>query len=402
MYVHGIRALFSFPGYVVEKITMAADMGQVFLRRDKRFRLTCPACGARMAANRVKMQTAKDLPLGTACLVMLTYEAIQGRCSVCGGRSTIHPPGINPHARATRRLMHFVCRLARHMPLRQIPELVPISQPTASRWDRSVLTELLPEPNLDGLRVLLVDEKAVRKGQGYVTLVMNGDNGELLHMAEGRKKASLESFFNKLSHAQKASIVAVAMDRAGIYRSVVKAELPHADVVFDKFHLIRNYHDVIDRVRRIEWRKANDADRSVIKGQRYNLFRNPENRTPSQTHKLHALLAINKPLMRAYVLKDALREVWTYAQGSWSKDYLDQWIAWGLKSGVGAVMTFARSLSKVKQEILNYHRHKITTGPLEAFNNVVGRIIHRACGMPNLDYLFLKLRQESLNFVPPK
>jgi len=402
MYVHGIRALFRFPGYVVHKITMTPDVAQVFLRRDKRFRLACPACGGTMAVNRTSTQTAKDLPLGTAGLVVLTYPAIQGRCSACGGRATIRPPGIAPHGRATRRLMHFVCRLARHMPLSHIPEVVPISQPTAGRWDRAVLSEYLPPPDLDHLRILLIDEKAIRKHHGYVTLVMNGENGELLHMAEGKKKASLQSFFDKLTPAQKASIVAVALDRAGAYRDVVRTELPHADLVLDKFHLIRNYNDVIDKVRRTEWQKASEKDKGVIKGQRYNLFRNPENRTAPQRRSLYALLAINEPLMRTYVLKDALRQVWTYTIRGWARRHLAKWVSWAKESAVPAVMKFARSLWTVREEILNYCKHRITTGPLEAFNNTVSRIVHRACGMPDLEYLHLKLRQESLDFVPQK
>jgi len=46
--VHGIRKLFRFPGYVVAKITMTDDLPQVNLRRDKRCRLACLACGATM------------------------------------------------------------------------------------------------------------------------------------------------------------------------------------------------------------------------------------------------------------------------------------------------------------------------------------------------------------------
>ncbi len=45
MYVHGIRRLFAFAEYVIDKVTMASDVTQVFLRRDRRFRLRCPACG---------------------------------------------------------------------------------------------------------------------------------------------------------------------------------------------------------------------------------------------------------------------------------------------------------------------------------------------------------------------
>ena len=44
----------------------------------------------------------------------------------------------------------------------------------------------------------------------------------------------------------------------------------------------------------------------------------------------------------------------------------------------------------------------LNLGDLEAFNNTISRLIHRACGMRDTDYLFLKLRQESLPCVPQK
>ena len=399
MYVHGIRALFPFAGYVIQKLTMTTDIAQVILRRDRRFRLACPACGATMAVNRTKTQTARDLALGTARLVVVTYPAIQGRCSGCGSCATIHPPGIDPHAKATRRLMHFVCRLARYMPLGHIPEIVAISQRTAGRWDRKVLREHLPAPDLDNLRILRIDEKAVRKPHGYVTLVMNGQTGELLHLAEGKKKSSLQSFFDKLSDQQKQRVVAVGMDRAGAYREVVKSELPDADIVLDKFHLIANYHAVIDEVRRSEWRKASAEDKAVIKGQRFNLFRSPWRRTGTQTRNLMALLQINENLAKAYILKEALRKLWDYKYPKSAAKYLATWCRWAAVSGVEALRKFGRSLLRAKEEVLNYCKHRITTGRLEGFNNTVSRIIHRACGMQDLDYLFLKLRQESLEFV---
>jgi transposase len=191
-----------------------------------------------------------------------------------------------------------------------VKEVVGIDDATAFRWDQAILSQNLPPPKLDDLRILLIDEKAVRKRHGYVTLVMNGATGELLYLAEGKKKESLQSFFDQLSPAQKASIVAVGMDRAGAYLEVVKAQLPDAAIVFDKFHLIANYHAVIDQVRRQEWRKASAEHRDVIKGQRYNLFRNPSNPTPQQTQSLMNPLHINRNLAVVYILKDALRKLW--------------------------------------------------------------------------------------------
>jgi len=402
MYVHGIRRLFQFPGYTVEKVSVGVGIGQVTLRRDGRVRLACSSCGATMAQNREVIQTARDLPLGLAGVVVLTYPAIQGRCRACGKTVTIHPPGIEPNARATRRLMHFLCRLARAMTLSDAAELLGIAPATAYRWDRAVLKAGLPPPKLDGLRILLIDEKMVRRRHGYVTLVMNGENGELLYMAEGKKKASLDGFFAMLSAEQAAGVVAVAMDRAGAYYEVVKARLPNVDVVFDKFHLVKNYNDVIDTVRRIEWRRAKAADKAVIKGQRYNLFRRPEHRSEEQTRSLEALLAINKNLSTVHLLGEQLAQLWTYKSRGWASRYLDQWIGWARESALAPLHRFAQSLRKAREEILNYFKHRITTARLEGFNNLISRIVHRACGVKDLDYLFLKLRQESLNWIPQK
>ena len=396
MYVRGIRSLFAFAGYVVSRVSVSAQLVQVNLKRDKRYGLVCPGCGGRMHRNREVLQTARDLPLGSAVLVMLVYPALQGRCRSCGGFSTIHPPGIDEHARATRRLMEFVSCCARFMPLSHVGELVQVDDVTAGRWDRAILRSKLPPPALDNLRILLIDEKAVRKRHGYVTLVMNGENGELVYLAEGKKKESLQGFFDLLNPRQKASIVAVAMDRAGAYYQVVKDQLPDADIVLDKFHLIANYNAVIDEVRRAEWHKASAADKHVIKGQRYNLFRRPENRTAQQAQSLQKLLAINRNLATVEVLKDDLDRLWEYRYPGAAVKYLRRWVDWARTSGIEALRKFARGLLKAKTEVLNFCKHRITTGPLEAFNNTVSRIIHRACGVRDLDYLFLKLRQESI------
>ncbi|MFT4640698.1 MAG: transposase [Verrucomicrobiales bacterium] len=114
--------------------------------------------------------------------------------------------------------MRRVSQMARYAPVTAVAEMMGLGESTVRRYDMAVLKEDLPEPNLDGLRVLIIDEKSIRRGHGYVTLVLNnGETGELLHMAEGKKKASLESFFDKLTDKQKASMEAVCIDRAGSY-----------------------------------------------------------------------------------------------------------------------------------------------------------------------------------------
>ncbi len=99
---------------------------------------------------------------------------------------------------------------------------------------QEVLKEDLPPPDLDYLRTLLVDEKAVRRGHNYVTIVLNGDTGEPLYMAEGKKREILDRFFEQLTSEQKSRVEAVGIDRSGTYQSSIQAHLPEAAIVYDR------------------------------------------------------------------------------------------------------------------------------------------------------------------------
>jgi transposase len=95
--------------------------------------------------------------------------------------------------------MRRVSEMAKYAPVTAVAKMMSLGESTVRRYDMAVLKEDLPEPSLDDLRVIIIDEKSIRRGHGYVTLVLNGETGELLHMTEGKKKASLESFFEKLT-----------------------------------------------------------------------------------------------------------------------------------------------------------------------------------------------------------
>lgn len=379
----------------MEKINSDGERAQVHLVWDDRCRPRCTACGDPMRLNRKTPQSALDLPLGCASVVLLRYEAVQGFCTRCHHYQTVRPLEIVEHHRATLRLLRHVSLLCRWLPALQVCQVLPITPATAWRYDRFILQTELPAPNLDGLEAIIIDEKHLGRG-GFITLVLNARNGELLYLAEGRGQEALAGFFARLSAEQKAGILAVALDRSGAYRAAVNHHLPAADIVLDKFHLIANYHEVIDQVRRRTYREADAGARSFIKGQRYNLFRNPQNLSATGRKELKELLAANQELHLVYLLKDYLKQVWTYTYRRCAEKTLLGWIDLALESGVRELARFAKGLAEAKDQILSFCKHRITSAKIEAFNNIVSRVIHKACGVSNLDYLFLKLRQESL------
>lgn len=392
------RHLYDFSGWVIQEIQVTQILAVVKLQRDKRLTIYCPHCIRKAGLNRQVTQTAYDLPLGPVNLVMIQYEALQGYCNHCMSHFTLHPPGIDSYAHATGRLMHYVCRLCRFMPTSKIPLFLPISASTARRWDKRILAEHLPNPDLDNLRVLLIDEKSIGAGHQYMTVVMNGETGEVLHLAEGKKKTSLESFFQKLSSHQVKKIKAVGIDRGGAYKAVLQEYAPDAQIVYDKFHIVANLNTAIDEVRRSEWRDACKMDRAFIKGQRFNLLRNAHKLSDDQCDNLGRLFEANEALFQAYLLKDAFSTLWTYVRPKWASKFLDNWIEWAKETGLEPLIKFAKGIDRDRNEILAWIKHRVTSAKLEAFNATINRIVKRACGYRDLEYLYLKIRQEA---APP-
>ena len=395
-----LKALYEFAGCVVDKILVEMIGVQVKMRRDRRCKPRCPGCEVILNEVREGEICVFDLPMADKTAVWVTLPAVQGRCPKCGELSTPRPPEIHPTRNATWRLMRWVAAWASICPASEVAEMFEIGESTVRRYETDVLEADLPEPDLDGLEVLLVDEKSVRKGHGYVTVVLNGRTGELLHMAEGKKKESLESFLATLTKEQKNSIRAVCIDRNGAYRSVLAEQLPKAEIVHDRFHIMANLNSAIDEVRRSEWRSAKAEGKKVIKGSRYLLMMNRENLDESGRDRLLEITRLNEKLSTAYVLKEDFRAIYTHSPSvRAARARIRRWHDAVLASGIAPLIRFAKGVMRDIKEVTAYFKHRVTSGRIEAFNNQIARLIHRACGMTNLKHLFLKMRAQSLKQI---
>ena len=117
-------------------------------------------------------------------------------------------------------------------------------------------------------------------------------------------------------------------------------------------------------------------------------------------YKLALRKEMDRNLAVVYILKDDLRKLWEYRCPKAAAKHLARWCGWAAVSGIEAVRKFGRSPMRAEEEVLNFCRHRITTGRLEGFNNIVSRIVHRARGIRSLDYPSIKLPQESLEAAP--
>lgn len=396
MKVRNIKAVAPFKGYVVTKLIFEDIGAQINLEFDKRCGPRCPGCDSKLPRNKAGRRAVMDSPMPHGVIVALTFPTVQGLCRKCDRFVTTCPEEVHPTCQATWRLMRQVSSWASVAANTDVAAMFEISDGTVRRYDKIVLESDTPPPMFDGIEKLLVDEKAVRKGHGYVTVVLNGDTGELLHMAEGGKREALDSFFEKLTEVQRASIVAVGIDRAGSYQASVESRLPQADIVYDRFHLVANVNQAVDEVRRSLCRQADKAGKKVLKGKRFLVLANQDKLDSDGMVKLKELLAANEPLAKAYTLKEQFRALFDYLRPARAQQALANWCAMAEASGLAPFQRLARGFLKQSARVCGFVKHGLTSGLIEGFNNLIARIIHKACGMRDLDYLELKLRHRSV------
>ena len=97
-----------------------------------------------------------------------------------------------------------------------------------------------------------IDEISRQKGHVYLTNVYDLRTGTLIWSGEGRTKDTLTAFFEFFGPERTAKLVGICCDMWPSYIEAVKAKAPQATLVFDKFHIVRQLTEAVDKVRRQE------------------------------------------------------------------------------------------------------------------------------------------------------
>jgi transposase len=180
-----------------------------------------------------------------------------------------------------------------------------------------------------------IDDVSYRKGQRYLTVVVDHATGRLLWAAPKADAATLRQFFDLLGPERCARIELVSADGAAWIHSVVKERCPNATLCMDPFHVVQWATDALDQVRRSVWNelRANGQPEqaSTLKQARWALWKNPEDLSTAQQACLASIQRTNRPLYRAYLLKEQLREVFRTG-GVVALTMLEPWIAWAMRS----------------------------------------------------------------------
>jgi transposase len=152
---------------------------------------------------------------------------------------------------------------------------------------------------------LSIDEKSFKKGHKYVTVVSSPEAGVVVDVAENRDYQACSTVLKsviKPEHRDK--VKTVSMDMWKSFMKATHEVLPKAEVVHDRFHLVKYLNDAVDKVRRREVRQHEE-----LKHTKYIFLKNLKNQTEKQRLKFNAIAAANYEVSRAWRIKENFRDL---------------------------------------------------------------------------------------------
>jgi len=312
--------------------------------------------------------------------VKLRYRVRRVACRRCGIATELVPWAEHGSA-FTRAFEELVAYLAQRTDKTTIAEMLAISWATVGNIIQRVVKRLGPTDLLDGLTQIGIDELSYRRHHEYLTVVTDHGTGRVVWAAPGKNADTARRFFRELGAERSAKLVAVTIDMSPAYIEAVREMAPNARLIFDRFHVQRLAHEALDKVRRIEWRaRSGTVDASAVKKTRYALQKRPWNLTQPEHEKLAVVQRHNRPLYRAYLLKETLAEILDRRQVNVARTKLVEWLGWAARSRLEPFKKLARTFKQHIEGIVAYVATGLSNGPAEGLNGKIRTITRRAYG----------------------
>jgi transposase len=240
---------------------------------------------------------------------------------------------------------------------------------------------------------------SIRKGHDYRIVVSDLERRRPIWFGgKDRKEASMAEFYAWLGAAKAKRIRLAVMDMWKPFRNVTHQQAPQAAILFDKFHVLRHLGEALDQVRRSEYARLTGKDRGFVKGQKYTLLAHRQNLNLKGRQALKRLLAANKRLNTAYMLKESFGQLWEYEREGWARRFFENWRAALKWQRLKPYEEFAAMIERHWDGIAAYCQpeNKVSLGFVEGINNKIRVIQRRAYGIRDEEYLRLKILTATL------
>jgi len=315
-------------------------------------------------------------------------------CRSCGKVKREHLDFRADNPLYTRRFAFYVGRRCRSATVKDVAKELRLDWHAVKELDKPSMTAQLARAGTPGPKAIDIDEISIRKGHTYRIVVRDLIGRRPIWFGgQDRSEASMAQLYDWLGPKKSAGIRLAVMDMWKPFRNATTDTAPQAAILFDKFHVIRHLNDARDKVRRTEYARLTGDNRRFIKGQTYTLLAHCENLNMDGRRALKTLLAANKRLNTAYLLKESFGQLWSYQSEGWARRFFESWRASLKWRRLKPYEKFAEMIDRHWDGITAYcnPENTVAWGFVEGVNNKIRVIQRRSYGLRDQAYLRLKI-----------
>jgi len=375
------RSTLGIKDHRVAEVVQAEDGMTVCLELRRRRRLPCSRCGTRgRVRDRLKERTWRHVPLW-GIPVTLRYAPARVRCARCGAVCVEAIPWSQGKCRLSVGLIWLLAAWTKLLAWDVVARLFGVHWNTVAAAVRQAVAYGLAHRKMGRTLYIGVDELSRRRGHVYVTNVYDLDDKRLLWSGEGRGKGVPRSLLRRTRRRP---------ERQGhrrLLRHVATLHRRHSRA--PSRHRAR-LRQVPHRPTTPQGRRRGPAGRGGPTqedqpgaSEAHTLPLAEEPRRTSRRSSVRGwgyLEKLNLRTNRAYLLKEAFRELWAYARRGWARRFLKKWFWWATHSRLESMRDFAWTLRRHEEDILNYFDVPISNSAVEGMNNKAKVVSHRCYG----------------------
>jgi transposase len=330
----------------------------------------------------------------------ITCRLPRGKCRQCAHVFRVRPPweGLSTHF--TKEFEAFALVLMREMPMKKVSEIMGESDTRLWRMLFRQVDGAYAQADFSEVTCVGVDEMSIRKGHQYISVFADLVKKRVLFATEGKDKETWMRFVEALEehNGHRHAITQASMDMSKAYQAGVAENCRNAQEVFDKFHVIKNINEAVDKVRKAEVRLGGPGVWEALHKSQWLWRKNPENLTEREQARLAKIQDKNLSTAKAYQMRLVLQDIYQSGDASTACHRFKVWCRWvrwvarfHKASLFASMVKMAAMIENHLKGILAHWKSGVTNAFMEGLNSVFSATKRKARGYRSSTHLITML-----------
>lgn len=328
----------------------------------------CPKCGTvgQIYRHGSKPVSVRDAPV-RGRQVVIELDRRRYRCRSCLATFLQPIPDLDDQRRMTVRCREYVQEQCLLRPFTQVADDIGLDEKTVRQIAADFITELDAQRTIRAPKILGIDEVHLLKRPRAIFTSISGRG--VIDLLDDRGQRQVAHWLSHLPERERVEVV--AMDMWAPYKRAVRAVLPQAAVVVDKFHIVRMAGHALDQVRKAVGQQEGIKGRRGLMRSRFLLLTHAADLTPMNRMKLDGMLANVAGLAPAYAAKEAFYGIWQADTKAQARKAYATWLRTLPAALERPYKPLVTAMHNWEAEIFAYWDHRVTNAFTEAVNGVV-------------------------------